>query len=78
MHQTDIDLIFIIEIWLVHHDLQLYVYMYIPSFDVRWREVDLSVKSPRSEEGGVKHVWSVGTSKHYNINSRVEAYEERV
>lgn len=50
----------------------------IPSFDVWWWEVDLSVESPWSEEGGVKHIWSVGASQDYNISSSVEACEERV
>ena len=49
----------------------------VPSFDVWWWEVDLSVESPRSEEGGVKHVRSVGTSQDYNISSGVEACKER-
>ena len=53
-----------------------YMYMkHVPSFDVwRW-EVDLSVESARSEEGGIKHILSVGARQHYNINSSVEACE---
>jgi hypothetical protein len=58
--------------------LSLLTTIHVPSFDVWRREVNLSVESPWSEEGGVKHVRSVGTSQDDYVSSRVETCKERV